>query len=240
MRFSLQSFLLALFVLTLAASHLCTSWKLNGARREVLALRTELGFLTILDPDRLNLVQTPKKGFYSWRVYVPPGANYTLWGAAAQIPTTGHPHAGQTELLNVDLPEGEFTLKASVERFADSPSWPGKGAWRLAVDLSRGGGASIGVVDDEMKSWDDATQGAKEWPTVRGTNGVEPLVETFRRDESFDLIRELEWKAKGNAPISPTAPNPSYGMLLWIEAHCKDTAWGSGLKSGARGEFFGW
>jgi hypothetical protein len=33
------------------------------------------------------------------------------------------------------------------------------------------------------------------------------------------LIREREWRAKADAPIPPTAPNPSYGMLLWVEAH---------------------
>lgn len=207
MRFSLRSFLLALFVLALAASHFYTSWKLNDARREILMLRNELGFLTIVDPDRLNLIQTPKKGWHTWRVYVPPGARYTLWGAAAQIPATGHPHAGQTELLSVELPEGEFTLKARVERLTNE--------WKRAVDLSRGGGAMIGVRDDEMRNWAESTQGMKEWTTMRGEKGVE----MFGRDESFDLVREHEWKAKGNAPIPRTAPNPSYGMLLWVEAH---------------------
>ncbi len=91
MRFSLRSFLLVLFVLALAASHLYTSWKLNDARREILALRTELGFLTIVDSDRLNLIQTPNEGWHSWRVYVPPGAHYTLRGTRRKyLPQVTH------------------------------------------------------------------------------------------------------------------------------------------------------
>lgn len=214
MRFSLRSFLLVLFVLALTGSHLYTSWKLNAARHEILALRNELGFLTIVDSDRLNLIQTPKEGWHTWRIYVPPGARYRLWGAAARIPVTGHPHPGQTELVNVDLPEGEFTLKARVERFSDSPTWPGKGEWRLIVDLSRGGGAQICEQDEEMRNWGNATEGARQCATVRGAKGVE----IFGRHESFDLIREHEWKAYGSVPIARTPPNPSYGMLLWIEA----------------------
>lgn len=206
MRFSLRSFLLVLFVLALAASHFYTSWKLNGARREILMLRTELGFLTIIDPDRLNLIQTPKEGWHSWRVYVPPGAHYKLRGAAAQIPATGHPHAGQTEIIDVDLPEGEFTLKARVERLQDE--------WTLKVECGRGQGVMIGVRDEEMRNWAGSTQGGTEWVTMRGAKGVE----TFGRNESFDLIREHEWKVKGAAPFRPPGPKPSYGLLLWLEA----------------------
>ena len=207
MRFSLRSFLLVLFVLALTGSHLYTSWKLHDARREILMLRTELGYLTIVDPDRLNLIQTPKEGWHSWRVYVPPGARYVLRGAAAQIPATGHPHAGQTEILDVDMPEGEFTLKARVERLEDE--------WKLKVDLSRGGGAMISCKDEEMRNWAGPTQATKVRATLRGEKGVE----TFARDESFDLIREHEWHVKGNTPLGPPGPKPGYGMLLWIEAH---------------------
>jgi len=106
----------------------------------------------------------------------------------------------------VDLPEGEFTLKARVERLKDE--------WRLKIDLSRGGGAMMGVRDEEMRNWAESTQGGIEWVTMRGDKGVE----TFGRDESFDLIREHEWKVKGDVPFRPPGPKPSYGMLLWLEA----------------------
>ncbi|HXT58052.1 MAG TPA: hypothetical protein VN699_05425 [Pirellulales bacterium] len=106
----------------------------------------------------------------------------------------------------MDLPEGEFTLKARVERLKDE--------WRLKIDLSRGGGAMMGVRDEEMRNWAESTQGGIEWVTMRGDKGVE----TFGRDESFDLIREHEWKVKGDVPFRPPGPKPSYGMLLWLEA----------------------
>ncbi len=55
-RFSLKTLLLFLFVATLAASNVFTSYRLKQVHDENAKLRTELGYLTIEDSSKLNVV----------------------------------------------------------------------------------------------------------------------------------------------------------------------------------------
>lgn len=162
-------------------------------------LRNELGYLTIVDPERLNIIKTRAT---QWRVYVPKGAHYTLRAVGKQIPAKGHPYADD-DMISVDLPEGEFTLTARMERLKDES--------KFTVQARRVGG-QIGWREDNSR-WFGSGSGGSQWGAVVGEKGVE----TFGRNESFDLFRQHEWRIKGQG-FTPPGPMPSDGMLIWIEA----------------------
>ena len=204
MRFSLRTLLLTLFALALASSHFYTSWKLNQARSELLALRNELGYLTIVNPKRLNVVSIPHADGYQWRVYVPKGASYTLHAVAARIPAKGRPPQGESSEIAMPLPEGEFTLTARAEH--------GKDGWKLVVHAGRYGG-TLGI-RDENAGWLQGRGGGGSTPTYAGGNGVE----TFDPHQGFDLLRKHSWSPDSNGAFTMPGPMPSDGMLLWVEA----------------------
>lgn len=98
-RFSLKGLLLFLLIATLAASNVFTSYRLKQSHGENAKLRTELGYLTIEDRSKLNVVQiaTYEDLKWQWRVYIPEGSKLVLRAATHVFPSTGCRHKQDRE-----------------------------------------------------------------------------------------------------------------------------------------------
>ena len=88
-RFSLRTFFVTLFVLSLFGSNAYVSWKWHEARQEIERLREELGYLTIEDPTRFYVREAPTHRWreWRWRICVPSDAVYCI--ANREIPASG-------------------------------------------------------------------------------------------------------------------------------------------------------
>jgi len=90
LRFSVLNILL---VMTLVASGI-TIWRLwrevVPLRSDIRSLRSQLGVLTIDDPQKVHIVQVPSPGFlWNWRVYLPAGHDYWLSASRRSNSETG-------------------------------------------------------------------------------------------------------------------------------------------------------
>lgn len=76
--FSIRSFIVCMFFVTVLASHVWTSIKLSNAEKELRNVRQDLKLLDVQDPTQIYQMSLAKQlPFYiQKRVYLPPGRNY--------------------------------------------------------------------------------------------------------------------------------------------------------------------
>lgn len=211
-RFSLRTFFVTLFVLSLFGSNAYVSWKWHEARQEIERLREELGVLTIDDPTRYYVREVPTFEPFSWRwrIYVPPGdRNFCL--ATSGIPETGT-QAGSFSVRRGQSPtdpmQGEFTLSARVERDQN-------GGWELVATYPDGR-MSLDIKPADA-GW---VFNGNAYPAVRADRnnarsevaGLKGQTESFSADAPLVLLRL-------RAPIGDQAAKHEAcdGLMVWFE-----------------------
>lgn len=210
-RFSLRTFFVSLFVLSLFGSNAYVSWKWHEARQEIERLREQLGYLKIGDPTKLYVreVPTTEPLSWRWRIYVPHLASFFM--SSSRIPKSGT-RTGKTTSIGhptharYPMP-GEYTLEARVERNQ-------KGAWRLAMRVQ-------GIrVNHSIMPPDAGWLASGPYPEViestRQTEvqvaGSRQKTESFAADDTVVLLRL-------RAPTDEHAANhePCDGVMIWFE-----------------------
>lgn len=201
LRFSLRAFLLLLFIASLIASNLFTSWQLSQLREENVQMRKELGRLVVSDPTKIHVVALPsyEDMLWRWRIYVPTGQSLRLFESAQDIPQNGLPanFVGSAGPLQ----EGEYVLTAAVRRDRN-------GKWQITVaepQSSNGFG-----IADEHTAWLTDSLG---WETSQAGAAS---AEVYDPDQPFTLLRVRSMK-KVSPNSSTSTPDPTDGILLWIK-----------------------
>ena len=202
-RFSLKTFFLVLLFGSLAASNLFTSYRWKQAREENTALRKEVGYLNVEDPDKLNLVavKTLDDLTWRWRVHVPKGSRPQIRISGQAIPLNGF----SASYSGTTLPPGDYLLTAAVRpnRFNE---------WTLTLGYDNG--SSTTSIAPPCAGWLEKQSRASGWSTSQaGTNGTEvhPL------DETFTLLRVRAMVPSADGTSASTTAQPSDGILIWIE-----------------------
>ena len=179
------------------------------------ALRQELGSLTITDPKKIHAIKlrTTAPKTWSYRVYLPDGANYYF---ACQInslplvavpPTVTNPPGPSTigSITNnssgVGRPPGEYVVTLSVQQADDE--------WRYQLNVREAGNAGDGntggsIIDNAEDKWPNVA----DFVSVGGvSNQVELSV-----DRSPLLL--LDFRAmSGNVTSSDKSDQ---GAMLWV------------------------
>ncbi|HXT59991.1 MAG TPA: hypothetical protein VN699_15235 [Pirellulales bacterium] len=210
LRFSLKALFLFLLVATLAASNVFTSYRLKQSRDQNAKLRTELGYLTIEDPGKLNVVQiaTHEDLEWQWRLHVPEGSKLVLKGATHEIPEHGLP----AESGRLGLQSGEHLVTAAVRR-------DHLNQWQLRLAIS---GTTTLWPFPETAKWLNDKAGATGWLTAGGGR-----TETKKPGKPLRLLRVL---SQTHLPpgISPTirfdddlprgkSNRIGDGLTIWID-----------------------
>ena len=211
-RFSLRTFFVTLFVLSLISSNLYVSWRWDQSREEIQRLRDELGYLTIDDPKRFYVREVPTFLPFSWRwrIYVPPG-NRNFFLATGGIEKTGT-QAGYSRVRGIQSPadpmQGEFTLSVRVERGQN-------GGWELVATYPDGR-----MMLDFKPSQAGWVFNDDHYPAVRANRnnarsevaGLNGKTESFSADEPVVLLRlraPEDWKTDNGQPCD--------GAMVWFE-----------------------
>jgi hypothetical protein len=200
-RFSLRAFLLLLFIASLIASNLFTSWQLSRLREESVQMRKELGRLVVSDPSKIHIVALPsyEDMLWRWRIYVPQGQSLRLFETAQDIPQSGFPtnYVGSSGPLQ----EGEYLLTAAIRRDRN-------GKWQATLAGPHSSN-SFGIAD-EHAAWLTDSPG---WETSQAGS---TSTEVYNADQPFALLRVRSMK-KVSPNSSQSTPDPMDGLLLWIK-----------------------
>jgi hypothetical protein len=215
-RFSLKGLLLFLLVATLAASNIFTSYRLKQSHDENAKLRTELGYLTIEDRSKLNVVQiaTYEDLKWQWRVYVPEESKLVLRTATHDIPEYGLPlNSGR-----LGLRHGEYLITAAVRRDRE-------GKWQLT--LATGGTLSRTPFPEAAAIWLNDKASTTAYSAGGGRT------ETQKPDKPLRLLRVVSQAhlPPGTGPVTyATDDIPPLGkrnrigdgLLIWIDEATQD------------------
>lgn len=194
--------MLLLFIGSLVASNLFTSWQLHQLREENFQMRKELGRLVVSDPNKVNIIAVPtyEEMLWRWRIYVPKGKSFQLAALTHQIPQTGFLTAADSESTGL-IKEGEYLLTATIRPNRN-------GAWQLMVAAPQSS-SGFGIADDHAK-WLSGNPG---WSTEQaGSTSTE--VSDLAQPMVLLRVRSMKQTAPGT---SSTTPEPSDGVMIWIK-----------------------
>jgi hypothetical protein len=170
---------------------------------QIVALRAELGYLTIEDRHKVHLLELPTRGDREWkfRAYLPPGRKWRLCSSNGQIPAQGFDgvHHGWATLK-----EGEQTIEA----FVHAP----EGGEPVFVVRSPTGTSRGGISKEDYQR---LTNGGASWSSVGKSLQVKSP------DEELRLLRyrtNREEIAADGSKSSRSTDEPTFGFLVWIEA----------------------
>ena len=224
MKFSVLNLLMILtaiaFAIGLYSSNRARA-KLEAERETLLAenkaLRTELGCLTINDPEKLHAinVRTEEARKWSYRVLLPEGRNYyfacqinALPLASAPPPVAKPPSPTtirtlRTNSVAIGRSHGEYIVTLSID--LESGDWKYRMSVRKAGEAGDGvtGGSSINDVDGK-------------WPEVResvATGGVYNQREISLENSPLVL---LDHRAMNDGVT--VSNNSNQGCMLWVGA----------------------
>lgn len=203
LRFSLKTLFLVLLFGSLAASNIFTSYRWKQAREENTALRKEVGYLVVDDPDKISLVAVPTLDelTWRWRIHVPDGSRPQVRISGQQIPVNEF----STSYSATTAPSGDYVLTAAVRRNRFDE-------WTLTVSF--GSGSSTTSIDQRFAGWLEKQKGASGWSSSQaGTSGAE----VHAPDEKFTLLRVRAMVPSADGTSASTTDQPSDGILIWVE-----------------------
>ena len=199
-RFSLRTFLLTAIAIILALSHFATSWRLKQAIDENEKLRSELGYLTIDDPQKVHAIQaqTVESMLWKWRLHVPAGRNCSLHLLTRDIPEQGFPEHSTMGFTSRDE---AFTLTIAIRR-------DHCGEWQLVA--SEHGGTLRMQISSETANWLAKSDGFVSRGAGIGRS------ESFPLDQPIELLRLRVMERKPGGFSSPPK-EPCQGLLVWMK-----------------------
>jgi hypothetical protein len=170
---------------------------------QIVALRAELGYLTINDRSKVHVLELPARGDREWkfRLYLPPGKKWRLCSSHGKIPAQGFE----------GVQHGWATLEAgeqSIEAFVHAPEG-GEPVFvvRTPTGTSRGGLSK--------EDYEQLTNGGAQWSSAGKTLQIKSP------EDDLVLLRyrtdRVETAPDGSRVLRSTS-EPTFGFLLWVEA----------------------
>ena len=164
-------------------------------------MATELGRLTISNPNTLNVLALPtyEDMTWRWRVYVPSATKYRLLVSTQEIPSSGVPsNHGSSELS-----PGEYIVTAAVRRDR-------VGEWKLTVAKQN---STIGMgFPEEQCMWLTDSPG---YSTEQAGSGASVAAIS---DEPFVFLRlNCMQKTPGGGGVSAPPGAHTDGIMIWVD-----------------------
>jgi hypothetical protein len=202
-RISLLSALLLMTIVGMAIVIAQLWHEVGPLRKEVRALRNEVGRLSIDDRTKIHAmsVHTDEELTWKWRIWIPEGKTVTTHLQWGQVPRTGVPQRPKSSLT---FGSGEGTLTLKVRRAASGKKWFAN----LATSL----GGSVGIditADQEYFLWD-------QW--TGASDGVGASVAFEPDQKTIVLIRNRVAKVNNSSLINKI-DGPTAGFIIWLDQH---------------------
>lgn len=177
-------------------------------------MRTELGFLTIEDPNKALAisVQTNSGNEWRWRVYLPPGGEYSISAYSGNMPDQGKLQAeawvdaarlsGSGISSSGTSVQGEFLIDARIDKV--------DGHWTFRVNPA--GSMTVSQPPDDWMSNDGMTSVVSSISSKSQTE-FQPGEPIILMHLSKRPMIELPGGGRTSAPPTGSAK----GIALWIE-----------------------
>jgi len=175
--------------------------QLQAARDEVQKYRGEMGYLKIVDPNKIHLRALGQSGeHWAWRFHLPERHRYRLLIASGALPDHELPVPNNRSIRN--LSPGEYVLSAFAEPGLD-------GKWRLHSQIFNNGLFYRGraSADDEIPALDKGFE-----------TGLGDLCGDVMITEPNERVRLLGCHIVVDEENSPAhSTKQSEGFMIWIE-----------------------
>jgi hypothetical protein len=204
-RISLASLVLLFITLSALVVMILMKRDMDVLRAENARLSAELGRLYIVEKDKVHVlapqVSMAPQWTWHWRIYVPEGRHYALHAVAKDVP------AKEIPLTKLFMPvSGEFSLDARLQK-------DNLGNWQLA--FLRDSDYGITIPFDPPGPDFLATNNVAVESVQLGADKT--LIETPPNKIVLLRLREqLRTPVNGAVNVSKD-PNPSAGVMLWLE-----------------------
>lgn len=197
LRFSLASLLWAVVLVSLLVTTVMMGIRLRRAEREVEKLRSELGQLTIQDPQKIHAIgiRSHDSLEFCWRIHLPPGRQFCIREAQNGIPMVGLPAESGTISVTG---EGEAVLFAGVKRKSGEPA-------ASYLQYEKGLGPSLGAT--LAPDWTKENSWSQDSHLVGPGSTV-----VFEPNQPAVLLRMRVKSGPGSVPTTPCE-----GLMVWIE-----------------------
>jgi hypothetical protein len=223
-RFSLLTTLLLTTIVGLAIVVTLFWREIGPLRAEVRRMRTELGFLTIDDPDRACAISVPtyEDDTWKWRIYLPVGGQYSLCTSSGHLPSrAAHPGnswfdevriTGSGMATNGGSFEGEILLEARLVKENDE--------WHLVTNYSGIGGSGIRTPGKNKES---IYQPSGDWlsgPYRSTSSDVTLDQKSFEPGQSIlllHIVRPKITETPGGLRTGRRPQGSADGIAVWIE-----------------------
>lgn len=216
----MKKFTLAKLLLFAAfAALLFALWRTNRelaiARTELLSLRRESRVLDPSEPNKLRAIEIPAFGNRQWRwkIKLPENRQFVLRWAYKDIPNDRtlpaqiDPKFNPPKFHPPEMPNDEFLL--TVSAFEE------KGEWKLGINTQSASHERemdfTTVIEANDPAWLSSSG-----HSMRMIGGNETTFGTV--DKPFELLRFRKGLYPPSTGKSGTDPNPTDGILLWIES----------------------
>ncbi len=202
-QFRLGTLFLLILCLALACGYGSLLFRYRVVRSELEMLRKEQGFLTVVDPTAVAIVEVPTNELDVWRfrVFVPTGTRVDLGIQTHNIPASGAPEPSVKGVFLKSSPNGTL-VTASIKKSI-------KDGYDLILDLGDGSRSNVRE-DKDLNLWHD---GGCEW-TVAGRGGTKAV----KLGETIILVKKRLMEQ-----VSPTSSRVpagfSRGYMFWIRPH---------------------
>jgi hypothetical protein len=229
-RISLLTAFLLTTIVGLVIAVALFSREIGPLRTEVRRLRSEIGYLSIDDPNRACAVSVPtfEDDTWKWRIYLPVGGQYSICSRSGHLPSRPG-HSGNSWFDEVQKAgsgmssmgtslHGELLLEGRLIKENDT--------WIFVTNYSQ----SDGSMKTSSKSKDSIYQPSGDWLSDRRsritTSDVAFDQKSFEPGQSIlllHLVRPEITVTPGGGHTSKTPQGPADGVAVWIEQHLPAT-----------------
>ncbi|HEX4414391.1 MAG TPA: LapA family protein [Lacipirellulaceae bacterium] len=217
-RFSLATILIAFLIIGLALVVVLQRWQIGPLRRELRAMREQLGSLTINDVSRVYAIQVrqPDPNLWRWRIYLPSGHDYCIREVEGTLPSrmgkqdkdwleevkNAQYGVGRGEYSGSEL-NGELNIEASL--FDTGKSWrfcvrPGNNVTELPPSFIGDWLGDISRIESSATSKDAQME----------FDPREPII-------LLHLEQPVLKPITGGGTQSTESATPTHGIVIWLE-----------------------
>jgi hypothetical protein len=202
-RISLLSALLLMTILGMAIV-IARFWhEIGPLRKEVRALRNEVGKLSIDDKTKIHAMSlhTDDQLTWKWRIWVPEGKQVGMHLQWGNVPRTGVP---QRPTTTSTFGPGEGTLTLKVHRDVKGENW--------FANLGSTFGGSVGVdIPPDQRFF--------LWPRSAGTgDGVGASI-AFEPDQKTIVLMRNRVAQVNDSSLINKMEGPTAGFIIWLDQY---------------------
>ena len=206
-RFSLWTVLVVFALVALLLALTTTRKQLAEANRQLATFRNEMRYLTIEDSNNIHAISMPafESKQWRWRIDLPDDTRYQMRIAYDDIPHDGMAPKRVQDIYAGALPSQEFIFTANISK--DEDGWIM--SWATESDASRMQTFDFPILATNKTWLDNMGLCSLELAGQRSTATGDPM-------EPFFLLR-MRTQLPAGPNLLTADPNPTDGILIWIE-----------------------